>query len=104
MCEGVVGVDTSAADQAGAETASLAQRYATIGADFRTELSRLGQASLNEMQVVTAAEEYCGDIVGQLVQLQSFTGALGDSAQEAAAAARQADYQIGTGLGSVYAA
>lgn len=105
MCdEDGIGVDPDAADRAGAETATLAERYASIGADFRAEMSMLGQASLNEMQVVSAAEDYCANIIGQLVGLQAFTGALGDSAQAGAAAARRADSEIGTGLGTVYAA
>jgi len=98
-----IGVDTSGADRAGAETVTLAARYASIAQDFRTEISLMGQASLNEMPVVSGAEDYCANIVGSLVHLQVHTGALGDNAQDGAGAARAADLQAGAGMGSSYA-
>lgn len=105
MCaEDEVGVETAAADQGGAEAATLAERYATISRDFRTEMSLLGEASHNEMPVLTGAEDYCATIVGQLTALQEHTRDLAAGASSGAAAARRADDEIGTGLGSVYAA
>jgi len=105
MCdEDGIGVEPDAADRAGAETVTLAERYATIAQDFRTEMSLLSQASMNEMPVATGAEEYCGNLVGALTQLQAHTAALGTSAQTGAADARRADDDIGTGLASVCAA
>ena len=97
-----VGVDTAGAEQSGTETVTLAQRYAGISSKFRSEMSMMIDASQHEMQVMTGAEEYCANVVGQLTRLQAQTGALGDSARAGAANARQADDEIGTGLGSAY--
>jgi len=102
--EDEVGVDTSAADATGAETLALADRYANLCGEFRVELALLGQASMNEMPVVSGTEDYCASVVGQLTVLQAHTGALGEAAQAAAASARSADHEIGTGLGTVFAA
>ena len=104
MCdEDGVGVDTTAAEQSGTEAVTLAEQYAGISANFRTEMSLLSDASCNEMVVANGALDYAANVVGQLTQLQAHTGALGDSAQAGADAAREADCQIGTGLGSIYA-
>lgn len=104
MCDADgIGVDTGSADRRGAQAASLAERYADIGTDFQAEMSILSDSSA-EMPVVSGALDYSAGIVGQIVALQVHTGALGDSAQAAAGAARQADDQMGAGLGSVYAA
>jgi hypothetical protein len=102
--EDEVGVDTAAADRSGTETATLAERYAGISTSFQTELSQLSEASCNEMPVANSALDYCADVVGQLTALQAHTSTLGTSAVAGAAAARRADGEIGTGLGSVYAA
>lgn len=99
-----VGVDTTGAEQSGTEAVALADRYANLTGDFRVEMSRLGQASMNEMPVVSGAEDYCSSVVGQLVALQAHTGALGEAAQAGAAAARRTDDDIGIGLGTVFAA
>ncbi len=99
-----VGVDTTAADRSGAETATLAERYAGISTSFQTEMSLLSDASRNEMPVANGALDYCADIVGQLTALQAHTDTLGTSAVAGAADARRADDEIGTGLASVYAA
>ncbi|MBA3369114.1 MAG: hypothetical protein H0T99_10705 [Geodermatophilaceae bacterium] len=105
MCdEDGLGVDTCGADQAGVEAATLAERYTSIGTDFQLGMTHLREASTLEMAVMTGAMDYAATVIEHLTRLQEFTGALGESAQQAAAAARQADYQIGTGLGSVYAA
>lgn len=97
-----VGVDTAGAEQFGTETVTLAQRYAGISSNFQNEMSMMSNASQHEMQVMTGAQEYCATVVGQLTRLQAQTGALGDGARAGAANARQADDQIGAGLGSVY--
>lgn len=102
MCEDGVGVDTDAAEHGGLEAIALAERYATISADFRTELSILSEASA-EMPVVTGALDYVADVVGQLLQLQVHTDALGASSTSGAAAGRRADVEIGSGLGTVFA-
>ncbi|MGI8721417.1 MAG: hypothetical protein ACR2JG_04235 [Geodermatophilaceae bacterium] len=99
-----VGVDTTSAEQAGGEVASLAERYAGISTSFQTEMSRLSDASCNEMPVANGALDYCADVVGQLTSLQAHTNTLGTSAVSGAAAARRADDDIGSGLGSIYAA
>lgn len=99
-----VGVDTAGADAGGADTVALAERYADLTGDFRAQLTMLGDASMNEMPVVSGAEDYCASVVGQLSALQAHTGALGAAAQAAAASARRADDDIGTGLGTVVAA
>lgn len=97
-----VGVDTGAADQAGSEVGALAQRYASITADFRAELSVLSEASV-EMPVRTGALDYCATGIEHLTRLQAHTGALGASAQAGAAAARTADIEVGTGLATIFA-
>jgi len=99
-----VGVDTTAAERSGTETATLAERYAGISTSFQTEMSLLSDASCNEMPVASGALDYCADVVGQLTALQAHTSTLGASAVTAAADARRADDEIGTGLASVYAA
>lgn len=105
MCdEDGVGVDTTAAEQSGSEVVSLAERYAAILTTFQTEMALLSEASWNEMLVANAALDYCATFVEKLRQLQAQTSALGTSAVAGAAAGRRADDQIGTGLGSVYAA
>ena len=105
MCdEDGVGVDTTAAEQSGTQAVTLAERYAGISATFRSEVSLMSDASCNEMVVANGILDFAANVVGQLTQLQAHTSALGDSAQAGAADARQADYQIGTGLGSIYAA
>lgn len=105
MCEeDGVGVDTTAAEQSGSEAVSLAERYATIRTDFQTEMTLLSQASCNEMAVANGALDYCANLVDQLGKLQAHTSTLGTSAVAGAAAGRRADDQIGTALGSVYAA
>lgn len=98
-----IGVDTTSAEQSGEELLSLADRYAGITTSFQTEMSLLSEASCNEMVVANGALDYAANMVGGLTYLQEHTDALGDSARAGAAASRQADYQIGTGLGSVYA-
>lgn len=105
MCdEDEVGVDPIAAEQSGNEAATLAERYACIGTDFQTEMFQLSEASRNESQVVNGALDYCAGIVGQLTQLQELTRSLGANAVAGAGAARRADDQIGTGLGTIFAA
>ena len=105
MCdEDGVGVDTTAAGQSGGEAVTLAERYAGISSNFQTETSLMSDASCNEMVVANGILDFAANVVGQLTQLQAHTSALGDSARAGAAAARQADYQIGTGVGSIYAA
>ncbi|CAN5371739.1 hypothetical protein BH24ACT9_BH24ACT9_16000 [soil metagenome] len=99
-----VGVDPTAAEQNGAEAMTLAQRYATISTDFQSEMFGLSEASRNESQVVNGALDYCADIVGQLTQLQQHTRDLGANGVAGAAAARRADDEIGTGLGTIFAA
>jgi len=101
--ENEVGVDTTAADRTGTETATLAKRYAGISTSFQAELSLLSEASRNEMPVASGALDYCADIVGQLTALHAHTGTLGTNAVAGAADARRADDEIGTGLASVYA-
>lgn len=104
MCgEGGVGVDTGGAEESGSVAATLAERYATISADFRTEMSLLSEASRNESPVVNGAVEYCANVVDQLTRLQAHTSDLGTSAVAGARAARRADEEIGTGLGTVFA-
>lgn len=98
-----VGVDTTAAEQSGTQAVTLAGRYAGISSNFQTEMSLMSEASRNEMMVANGILDYAANVVGQLTQLQAHTSALGDSARAGADAARQADYQIGTGLGSIYA-
>lgn len=105
MCDGdEVGVDPTAAEQGGTEAATLAQRYASIGTDFQTEMSLLSEASRNESQVANAALDYCANVIGQLTRLQEHTGALAANAVAGASAARRADDQIGTGFGTIFAA
>ncbi|MDQ4038928.1 MAG: hypothetical protein M3313_11420, partial [Actinomycetota bacterium] len=102
MCnEDGLGVDTGAADQAGAQVTSLAQRYASISVDLRVGMTQLSAASTQEMAVMSAALDYSANVMDHLTRLQAFTGALGASAQQAAATARHADSEIGTGLGSI---
>lgn len=100
--EDEIGVDTTAAEQSGAEVESLAQRYVRIGTDFQVEMRILSEASA-EMPVVTGSLDYSADVVGQLTLLQVHTGALGANAAAGGGAARQADNEIGTGLGTVFA-
>lgn len=100
--EDEVGVDTGAADRAGGEVETLAQRYARIGTDFQVEMTILSDAS-TEMPVVTGALDYCADVVAGLTRLQAHTGALGANALAAASTARRADVAIGTGLATVFA-
>lgn len=97
-----VGVDTTAAEQSGAEATSLAERYSGIAENFRTEMSILSDNSSAEMPVVSGALDYCADIVGQLIKLQVHTAALGTGSAAGAAAARRADSEVGTGLGTSY--
>lgn len=104
MCgEDGVGVDTDAATQSGAEAASLAERYVSIGTDFQCETTCLSENSA-ESQVANGVLEYAAELVGQLTELQAHTGALGAAATAGAAAARRADDEVGTGLARIFAA
>ncbi len=102
--EDEIGVDPTSAERCGTEAMTLAQRYATISTDFQSEMFGLSEASRNESQVVNGALDYCSDIVGQLTQLQQHTRDLGANGVAGAAAARRADDEIGTGLGTIFAA